>query len=166
MRKSANPVEGFVDRRNFQVGGLTALLACACPLHGHTETRLRGCRAAVLVDGVAASEAVRAAVAVSPEIQDVCQRMWANLSKVFQVLPILTYIPGGNAFAEANGNAGGSIFVGKDLIERYWNVDHDSIQIIMAHEFAHLAQFKRGVPDAWPGKPPRPSIQPAATRER
>lgn len=146
-----------MDRRQVLSGSIAALLAPACATCAAAGgTRTRGCRAAVLVGGQPTIGAPMAVSGLGDQVDKEFENMRIRMSSVFSVLPELYFVAGANAFAESSGRNGspdGAVFIGTTLVKRYWDNFEFSIWVLLAHEFAHIVQFKRNVPEAWQMEP-------------
>jgi hypothetical protein len=81
--------------------------------------------------------------------------MQSRLATVYSIWPEIRFVPGGNAVARRalGSDSDGTVLIGKELLARNLANAEFSFWIILAHEYAHLLQFKRNVADAWQMEP-------------
>lgn len=97
-----------------------------------------------------------------------CVSTMLSCGRLFKTQPVVAYIRDEgrkNAYAQYMGGYG-AILLGAALItdvvtrtRRKYNPiwgfsdDHIPLEMIMAHEFGHILQFKKGLPDSWKCEP-------------
>lgn len=149
-------------RRDLLLGILTAVAAPACCVRARAAS-VRGCRLAA--DG---SEPLQKpyleATGYDGVFDSACQSFAEELNIMFGVKPALRYYDdsdGKNAFADpiprfADG-PDGTVVLGISLLGQYRQPDEvwlgRPIDIVIAHEFAHILQYKLAARDAWELEP-------------
>ena len=166
-----------MDRRNF-ILRLSSLMACqcSCGLSANARPRAQGCRSLASSSGVSALDEMRGLLQTSsglgPAFDQECEAVVREFKEMFGVNPGFSFYQDGpgdqrNALADSFSYAGGvdgTVMIGLHLLS---SLRHDPIPcerprrcvrqpsvlgsglVVIAHEFGHILQFTKDVPDCW-----------------
>ena len=147
-----------VDRRRFNLGLAASALIPTCLCSAHAKARPTGC----WLSSADGSDEI-AGTAFSSGREDVDKFCWSELARLktaFRLNPSFNFYDDAtspNAFAsQASLDASkpdGALFVGISLATSIYDRHHDRGALplvgVLAHEFGHLLQFKKGLSSDW-----------------
>lgn len=140
-----------MDRRSFLLVGAAAV---SCPLCAQSKYSFKGCNLAAAPGSMAILE--RLHTSGDSKLDLLCQQELPYLAEFFEVRAAFGFFDdtdGANALAlnkiDDINFSDGTVLFGVGLAKQYLKGERDFIIAVMAHEWAHIEQYKKNEKAAW-----------------